>query len=207
MSNIQKMIGILGFVVVLVTGIQNASADCPTFPTGFTCKCNGDDTRWVCAAWDAPGEPTEGFDFTVTYDGDIPEVQFVNADDGWVIYSEVLASGVPTGPAAIGAIVLTSDVDPNSGDFHVTIKNGAGAGALDVSSIVLDSSDGDWTGGSTLNSSWINGDVAGDITLNRIGDSHLFPHSVSSHFVFSPREAFERVMRLVIWNCLDRRGR
>ena len=43
------MIGILGFVVVLGTGIENASADCPTFPTGFTCKCNAAETRWVCA--------------------------------------------------------------------------------------------------------------------------------------------------------------
>ena len=57
MSNIQRMIGILGFVVVLGTGIENASADCPTFPTGFTCKCNAAETRWVCAKWDAPVPP------------------------------------------------------------------------------------------------------------------------------------------------------
>ena len=58
MSRLQTMIGILGFVFVLGTGIEEASADCPTFPTGFTCKCSVDDTKWVCAKGEFGGHNT-----------------------------------------------------------------------------------------------------------------------------------------------------
>ena len=123
MSRLQKMIGILGFVVVLATGIENASADCPTPPSGFDCKCNGDDTRWVCADWAQPGTPLENFDFFVTYTGNIPEVKFATADDGWVLYSEALDfQGNPTGPADLGDVILHSDVVPNDGGFTVAIR-------------------------------------------------------------------------------------
>ena len=90
MSNIQKMMGILGFVVVLGTGIENASADCPTSPENYTCECNTAETRWVCAKFGAGGVPTHNSDFFVAYSGDIPEVKFKAADDAWEVYSEKL---------------------------------------------------------------------------------------------------------------------
>ena len=80
MSNIQRMIGILGFVVVLGTGIENASGQCPTPPAGYDCKCNAAETRWVCADWVQPGTPLENFDFFVTYTGDLPEAEIVSYD-------------------------------------------------------------------------------------------------------------------------------
>ena len=142
MSNIQKMIGILGFVVVLGTGIENASAECPTPPTNHDCECNGDDTKWVCAKWDAPVPPVEGLDFAVDYActdcSDAPEVRFATADDGWVLYSEVISSGVA---ANLGDILLADDVNPDNGTFAVAIYKSGGFGAANVSSMVLDSSD------------------------------------------------------------------
>ena len=51
MSTVQKMVGILGFVVVLGMGIENAWAACPSAPTDYDCKCNAAETRWVCATW------------------------------------------------------------------------------------------------------------------------------------------------------------
>ena len=59
MSRLQTIIGILGFVFVLALGTEDAPAQCPTPPSGFDCKCNGDDTQWVCASWGAPGDPEE----------------------------------------------------------------------------------------------------------------------------------------------------
>ena len=165
MSMIQKMVGILGFVVVLGTGIQNASAQCPTPPPGHDCKCNGDDTRWVCGDW-AVGTPNEGVDFIVTYTGDTPRVEFVTPDDAWTIFSQALdENGDPTGPADLGDLVLTSDVSPNSGIFRVRIRNGTGAGAVDVKSLVLDSTDVNWTGHSSMLPSVIDGVINGALKV------------------------------------------
>ena len=167
MSRLQKMIGILGFVVVLGMGIENASGQCPTPPSGFDCKCNGDDTRWVCADWSQGAAPNEGVDFFVTYTGNVPEVKFATADDEWELYSEVISSGAA---ADLGDVLLASDVSPNNGNFTVTIKNGAAAGALNVTSIVLDSTDVDWVGVSNLGATTIDGHVTGAITLVEFDD-------------------------------------
>ena len=147
MSRLQNMIGILGFVVVLGMGIEIASGQCPAAPTDYDCECNGDETRWFCAKWDGPVPPVEGLDFTVTYTGDIPAVVFATGDPGWVLYSEALdGNGDPKGPADIGAITLDPTV--SSDDFELSIKNGAGVGAADVASLVLD--DAGFTGYSNL---------------------------------------------------------
>ena len=91
MSRIEKMVGILGFVSVLGMGIENASGQCPDPPDeNHACECNTAETRWVCVTFAAPGAPTHNCDFIVTYTGDIPRVEFVKPDDGWVVYSEVL---------------------------------------------------------------------------------------------------------------------
>ena len=137
-------------------------------------------TKRVCATWDQGADPILDTDFTVSYVCDPPEdcsdaprVEFITGGTGsaiaWVIYSEVLdAQGNPTGPANLGNVVLADDVDPDSGKFTVAIRKGtAGIGAVNVSSIVLDSSDVNWTGHSTLTSTGsftiITGNVTGDI--------------------------------------------
>ncbi len=172
MSTIERMIGILGFMVVLGTGIENVSGQCPDPPDeDHDCKCNTAETRWVCATFDAPGAPEEDLDFIVTYTGDTPRVEFVTPDDGWEVYSEVLASGVPTGPADLGDVLLASDVSPNNGNFTVKIaKSGGPWGAANVASLILDSTDAFWTGGSSIDQlSFIFGDV-GDLTLIKAAD-------------------------------------
>ena len=161
MSNRQKMTWIVGFVCVLSIGIEHASAACPTFPDDFTCKCNGDETKWVCASWDGGGDPEEGIDFSVDYDcegcSDAPLVTLLNADLDWELYSEVISSGAA---ANIGDIVLS-----NSGgdDFEVTIANGTGSGAANVDTIDLD--DVSFTGYSTIKGGLIGGNLTGGLTV------------------------------------------
>ncbi|MCZ6652579.1 MAG: hypothetical protein O7D91_06065 [Planctomycetota bacterium] len=69
--------------------------------------------------------------------------------------------------ANLGDVVLADNVEPNEGKFTVAITKPAGFGALNVSSIVLNSSDVNWTGHSTLTSAGsltlILGNVTGDI--------------------------------------------
>ena len=55
MSRQTKIVGTFGIVFSLALGIGEASAQCPTPPSGHDCKCNGDDTRWVCADWSLSG--------------------------------------------------------------------------------------------------------------------------------------------------------
>ena len=157
MSNSQKMIGILGFVVVLGTGIENALAACPTFPTGFTCECNPAETEWVCAKWGAPAPPAKGSDFTVTYVSGVPDVTLSTADLGWELYSEVISSGAP---ADMGTLTLSDD---GADDYEVWIVNGAGAGAANVGTINL--TDVGFTGYSSIEGGSIGGNLTGGLTL------------------------------------------
>ena len=138
-------------------------------------------TKRVCATWDQGADPILDTDFTVSYScqgcSDAPRVEFITGGTdeaiAWEIYSEVISTGAA---ANLGDVVLADNVVPNEGKFTVSIIKGpVGAGAVNVSSIVLDSSDGDWTGHSSLTPAGsftiINGNVTGDITaIERSGN-------------------------------------
>lgn len=174
MTAIKRNLVTLGvFVGIVGTPLVTALAD----------ECKGNDpvnpTKRVCATWSDPGDPELLEHFTVSYEcdpddcSDAPRVELITGGTtstiAWVIYSEELdGNGAPTGPANLGDVVLADDVSPDSGQFTVAIRKGTvGVGALNVSSIVLNSSDINWTGHSTLTEAGsytvINGNVTGDI--------------------------------------------
>lgn len=157
MSRLQKMIGILGFVFALGFGPESAVAECPAYPSGFTCECNDDDTEWICAKWAAPGTPAHNSDFTVAYVSGAPNVTLSTADLGWELYSEVISSSTP---ADIGSITLSNSTGD---DFEVTIAKGTGTGATKVGTINLD--DTGFTGYSSIKGGSISEDLIGDLTV------------------------------------------
>ncbi|MEE9297335.1 MAG: hypothetical protein V3W34_20535 [Phycisphaerae bacterium] len=72
---------------------------------------------------------------------------------------------VSTGAAGnIGSLTINPSL-PSSDDFEVTIANGANPGAANVGSIVLDETDPDWTGYSTLDGETISGNLTGALTV------------------------------------------
>ncbi|MCZ6655078.1 MAG: hypothetical protein O7D91_18880 [Planctomycetota bacterium] len=137
--------------------------------------CKGNDpvspTKQVCATWDEVGDPELFTDFTVDYDctgcSDAPRVELKAGGSStavaWVLYSEVISSGAA---ANLGDIALNPTVA--SDKFELSIKNGAGAGAVDVASIILD--DAGFTGYSNLGATTITGNVNGAITLVEYDD-------------------------------------
>ncbi len=103
---VRQVVGILAVTALAVTVGHEAMAACPTPPTNHDCKCNGDDSAWVCASWGTAGTPQEGFDFVVTFPGGgaAPNVEFRTGDPGWKIYGEETAS--PNDLISIGDITL-----------------------------------------------------------------------------------------------------
>ena len=123
-------------------------------------------TKQVCSTWDKVGDPEVGTHFTIdslcTGCSDAPKVVLIEGGSStpvaWVLYSEVISSGAA---ANLGEVLLNPTVA--SDKFELSIKNGAGAGAADVASIVLD--DAGFTGYSNLGATTISGSVNGAITL------------------------------------------
>jgi len=164
MTKGKKLIGILGLALVLTAPGKEVWAVCEQV-SGYACVCNSGETKRVCVKRSS-GVPDIPDDVEVDYGctdcSDAPLVQFKLADSGWELYSEVI-----TGSAAanLGAVLLASDVSPDDGTFTVAIKRATGYAAANVSSIALDSTESDWTGGSNLSGGLISGNVSGAITL------------------------------------------
>jgi len=131
------------------------------------CKNNSEvaPTKRVCVAWDRGAAPIEGYHFTASYTcggcSDDPEVALLAGDDTWVVYSEVISTAAP---ANLGALT-TSDNE----NYIVKLANGAGAGAADVGSMVLEPSGSHHS--SIAAGSRISGDLNGNLTLKESGGS------------------------------------
>lgn len=89
----------------------------------------------VCLEWSQEDDPALDVDFRLAFSGETgidaynPKIELLTGDEGWVVYSESLASG--NAIANIGA--LTIDPSPNSSDiFNVKIARGGGPGAGNV---------------------------------------------------------------------------
>jgi len=126
-----------------------------------TCKNNSGSTKHVCVVWDRQAAPIEGTDFQVDYAcggcSDDPAVDLTVGDEHWVVYSEVISSGVA---ANIGALTTTDD-----DNYVVKIANGANAGAANVGSMLL--LPGGGASSSIASGSSISGDLTGNLTVQK----------------------------------------
>ncbi len=127
---------------------------------GKKCVRDVSSTTEVCLEWSLVANPVEGTDFDVDFsDASNPDIQLIAGNLGWIVSSEVVSSG---NPANIGDLSLAPD--ELADDFEVKIANGAGAGAANVSSIILTATD--FTGYSSLDAgSKITGTLKGALTV------------------------------------------
>lgn len=150
----------LAFVAILTMGITGLSPD-RCLAADPVCVTNSGSTERVCVEWGKQAPPEED-DFDVDYScqgcSDAPDVELKTGDTGWVMYSEVISSGVA---ANIGALTTT-----DSDNYGVKIAKGTAAGAANVGSMVL-SPDGASYSSSILSGSKISGDLTGNLTLQK----------------------------------------
>lgn len=149
-------------IILLASGLVSGLAVAESLAQS-ECVKNAAETRQVCVQWSQGTDPIEGTDFTVDY---VPEadpiVELLTADLEWVVYSEIISSGV-----ADNIHLLTLDTS-GSLDFEVTIAEGVHRGAADVGSINLTSFG--WTGFSSIEGGWIQ-NLTGSLILQREGTS------------------------------------
>ena len=116
----------------------------------------------VCVEWSQGINTVEGTHYFVDFmDASNPDVDLKTADLAWVVYATLVSNG---DPANIGTLTLR-DPTPAGEDFEVKIANRPGAGAANVGSIILN--DAGFTGYSSIEGSFINGDLTGDLLLKK----------------------------------------
>jgi len=154
--------GMLAISLVLAYG-REVWASCEDEVTGYTCVCNSDDSKRVCAK-KSGSLPIVPDDIAVNYscDGcsDAPKVEIKAGDTQWELYSEVVSGGAA---ASLGDVLLAPSGSTNN--FEVSIKKGSADGAVNVKSINLTATS--WTGYSSLEGGSISGNLNGILEVKK----------------------------------------
>ncbi|MEE9296372.1 MAG: hypothetical protein V3W34_15615, partial [Phycisphaerae bacterium] len=140
-------------VAVLLQQISHTAIGAEQCPT----NSSGPD---ICVDWDGVGDPLLDIHFAVDYGTD-PSNPSVTLFAGavWNVRSE----NADSTPGNIGAIKIDATVLTD--DFTLTIANGANPGAANVGSLVLDDTNPNWTGFSSISGGRITGSMAGNLTV------------------------------------------